>query len=407
VLSAAAAAAAAAWFAGLLASWAEFMQLLLHQQQQQRSSGLADVTYSLLVVEKVLATIWFHMVQDAPTAVTTVVGAALPLLRQLHSCGRLLCVGETAAAAAAAAGDVSRSSKVQAKCCEVQYAFGDLVCQLGVVLVQQKLNTQSAAQAVSLLCEPAVAELLLQQLTVHTMLLHQDHSKQQQQQSLQSSKQQHRADLLPIPAFHQHPDMLQLLPGGQAYLDTVGQIAAAVRNRYIARDGWPKCSSRDIMLVVALELSLRHICMPQQGSSRIDVSVPTLSAAVQLVLEVHLLAASAVQCLQQQPSEIEVVQNHPFQLLLASMSLLHNQIAAILQAGSSCLPPEVLQQAGLQLLQALATPLQQLQQSAADSRWRAVAVQAAASESSSETVSHGTLDQQLLALKAAAPGMAC
>jgi hypothetical protein len=39
--------------------------------------------------------------------------------------------------------------------------------------------------------------------------------------------------------------------------------------------------------------------------------------------------------------------------------LLQMQIKALVATSRSCLPPEVLQQAGLQLLQALAAPLQQ------------------------------------------------
>jgi hypothetical protein len=43
----------------------------------------------------------------------------------------------------------------------------------------------------------------------------------------QYAKQQHRADLMSIPAFHE--DMLQLLPGGQAYLDAAAEEAAGWR----------------------------------------------------------------------------------------------------------------------------------------------------------------------------------
>lgn len=63
------------------------------------------------------------------------------------------------------------------------------------------------------------------------------------------------------------------------------------------------------------------------------------------------------------------------------------------------MPPELLQQHGLQLLQAMAAPLQQLQLTASDNRWRTVLVDEAASNRS------GSFSQQLLALKAAAPGL--
>jgi hypothetical protein len=89
------------------------------------------------------------------------------------------------------------------------------------------------------------------------------------------------------------------------------------------------------------------------------------AAAVRLALELQLLAAA-----EHQQREQELLQQEGgsaagtaevVALLASSARLLHILIKAVTQASSSCLPPEVLQQAGLQLLQALAAPLQQLQ----------------------------------------------
>jgi hypothetical protein len=252
-----------------------------------------------------------------------------------------------------------------------------------------------------------VPELLLLLLAVYTMLLHQHHSEQQQQQPLQSSKQQLRANLLPIPAFHQHQDTLQLLPGGQAYLDVAGHAvtAAAAADSGSASDILASYLSRAQTTSASLNASLQYSSMRQQGSSVTTGNAPALSAAaVRLVLGLQLLAAGCVQRLQHQQQQRVVPEpqgsRHPFQLLLTSCVLQHRQLKAVLQASSSCLPPEVLQQAGLQLLQALAAPLQQLQLSALDSSWRAVTFKVAAGNDA------GCPRELLLALRAAAAGVA-
>jgi hypothetical protein len=312
---------------------------------------------------------------------------ALLLLHQLPRHGRLLSTG-TAAAEGAALCSVYCKSQINAGC---------FIYHICCMLERQLLSTAAAAQAVSLLCEPAVAELLLQLLTVYTMLLHQQHSEQQQ--ASQPSKQ-HRADLLPIPAFHQHQDMLQLLPGGQAYLDAAGKAAAASCEPVLA--GAPDVGFRAYMYGVALDISLHQSCVPQQSTLAVHRDAPVLlAAAVRLVLELQLLAAAAVQRQQQQQHDtmLDSPDEAPVYLLQVSNSLLHNQIKAILQAGDSCLPPEVLQQAGLQLLQALAAPLQQLQLTECNDPWWDAAVQAAAAHQ------FGSFSQQLLALGAAAPGL--
>jgi hypothetical protein len=85
------------------------------------------------------------------------------------------------------------------------------------------------------------------------------------------------------------------------------------------------------------------------------------AAGVRLVLELQLLAAAEHQRQQQQqtPGQGDVRRAVP--LLSSSTRLLHTLIRAVAQASGSCPPPEVLHQAGLPLLQALAAPLQQVQ----------------------------------------------
>jgi hypothetical protein len=94
---------------------------------------------------------------------------------------------------------------------------------------------------------------------------------------------------------------------------------------------------------------------------------------VRLALELQLLAAAESQRTQQQRQqerqqvpEEDHLANISAVLLNNSARLLHTLIRAVAQASGSCLPPEVLQQAGLQLLQVLAAPLQQLQLSSDD-----------------------------------------
>jgi hypothetical protein len=203
--------------------------------------------------------------------------------------------------------------------------------------------------------------------------------------------------------------MLQLLPGGQAYLDAAAMYKVKI-------NGGDTPYGRDID---KLQLSMHetHMCMhpvtislmclldaQHAGETSLGDVAVLLPAAVRLLLEAQLLAAGLVQRLrtaskqQQQPQQqqqTEELQKDAEMLLLQTDHLLQLQIRAVLQVtGSSCLPPEVLQQAGLQLLQALAAPLQQLQLNASgawlaevDSEWR------------------DCVHQQLLALRAAAAGM--
>jgi hypothetical protein len=132
------------------------------------------------------------------------------------------------------------------------------------------------------------------------------------------------------------------------------------------------------------------------GKNWLNADVPILSAAaVRLVLQLQLLAAGEVQRQRQQQQPWQQHQRETVALLLNCNLLLTTQINAVAQIGynrSSCLPPEVLQQAGLQLLQALAAPLQQLQ-----------LARAGGTTPCSEVLGSKALDQ-LYALRAAASG---
>jgi hypothetical protein len=268
--------------------------------------------------------------------------------------------------------------------------------------------------------DPASIELLVQLLTMHTILLHQHcrtHMQQQKQQqqrlqhspgtssssssnarrcgqglgqpSVQSSKQL-RTDLLPIPAFHQHQDMLQLLPGGQAYLDTA---AAGMASRAFAggtdaaAEAFKRASMYAAVLVSAVSMAEQH--------QALERSSPVLSTAVlRLVMELQLLAAWVVQQQQQQqPSGLQGPYIQSMQLKVNLLLLM--LLKAGLQASGSCLPPELLQQHGLQLLRALAAPVQQLLLSS----------QGNSSYLSSAPAEDECRGEQMFALRAAAVGV--
>jgi hypothetical protein len=227
----------------------------------------------------------------------------------------------------------------------------------------------------------------LQLLTAWTAQLHKWHTAQQQQQppgtarasssssnsssTRQLAKQQHRADLLSIPAFHL--DMLHLLPGGQAYLDAaaedaaglgMGEAAGAIHLRNFATSS---CHTINLYL----RRHLRSIAGQQQLSrSGLVVS----GAAVRLALALQLLASGAVQRQREQQRQQQQQRQHVLtpedqtitdNFAVQTWDLLELQIRALVATSRSCLLPELLQQAGLQLLQALAAPLQQWQLSRA------------------------------------------
>jgi hypothetical protein len=247
-----------------------------------------------------------------------------------------------------------------------------------------QLDAGVAAEVLRLQNDPAVVEMQLQLLTAWTAQLHKQHTAQQQlptgtagagsssssssssstqQQRQQPAKQQHRADLLSIPTFHQ--DMLQLLPGGQAYLDAAAEEVAA----------WVLTGEQKTVMLHSIAgncCCTIHQYLHSQlnsiaGQLHISKTALVSGAAVRLVLELQLLASGAVQRQReqhrQQQQQALTPEDQAFtdNLALNSWDLLRLQIKALVATSRSCLPPEVLQQAGLQLLQALAAPLQQWQ----------------------------------------------
>jgi hypothetical protein len=360
-------------------------------------------THLLWSVRQLLVS-WREMVKLSPEFLPMVVRTLLPLIQQLQGCSSLLM--QPAAAAEAAAHSVSiagvqvgssRSSSSSSSSssgqhqlwCALFAAQHAATVVLSMMDAHSQLDPEVAAEVLRLQIDPAVAELQLQQLTAWADQLHKHHTAQQQQQQQllqpgaagasstssstqqQAAKQQHRADLLSIPPFHL--DMLQLLPGGQAYLDAAAVEAA----------GWGLTGdAHAIQLFASAGIccsSIHHyICnhLPrsaaQQQCSR--VALVASNAAVRLVLELQLLAFGAVQRQREQPRQQQQQQQQQLQLqqstpeqrmmdhfALQTCHLLGLQIKAAAATSRSCLPPEVLQQAGLQLLQALAAPLQQWQ----------------------------------------------
>jgi hypothetical protein len=340
---------------------------------------------------------WKVAMPEAPLLLPAVLPTLLPLMQQLQSCGRLLLLlpqrswrlqaaGSTASTEAAPSDDGAENIN------EAVFQFhedaSNLVFMLHVLAAEQ-VGAAASQQISSMLQQPPVQQLLLQLLTTCAVMLHQDHTAHQQQHgaadqgsssSSSSSASRGRAttteaakwppkvhaDLLPIPALH--IAWLTSLPGGQAYLDGAAAVVAqqpteVQRQRFC----WWQAGKNLIALCSALEDSF----LPGSEPLRRDAHV--LSAnAVQLVLELQLLAAGAVQRLREHPqstaeADADFLRDWTSQVLFWSNTLLQYQTRAILQAGSSCLPPEVLQQAGLQLLQALAAPVQQLQLSSTSS----------------------------------------
>jgi hypothetical protein len=239
------------------------------------------------------------------------------------------------------------------------------------------------------------------------MLLHQHHEEQQQQQQQQGTsqvrKRQHRADLLSITAFHEHLDMLQLLPGGQAYLDVIPAWAAGEWGM-VQEQIMEACRARTDTIVSLLTLSLQNCCystswitseVQRQGRGCALLS----PSAMRLTIELQLLAAAAVQrqrqSLTEQQQQQQWQQVEQLKLMLSCNWLLVMQIRAAVFTQGGCLPPEVLQQAGLQLLQALTAPLQQMQLQLGTNRNL---------PAFPSLTQDGVVNEQLYALQAAAAG---
>uniref|UniRef100_A0A383WDM2 MYND-type domain-containing protein n=1 Tax=Tetradesmus obliquus TaxID=3088 RepID=A0A383WDM2_TETOB len=376
------------------------------QQQQQQQPGDWRVFVSLLdLLLQSLMQMWRSVAQHNPAMLRTVLPSALPLLQHLQAAGRLLpsAAINTAAAASGAFRHtaVSSSKGPHEALFEVQFEAARMLCELGEstkLVDRQELERGSMLQLEctrKLLADPAASELLLQLLAAHTHVLHSNHVTHRQQQrqgpskashgsssssSSSSSvmrvqeagngpKQQLRADLLPIPSFHQHPDMLQQLPGGQAYLDAaVGCMTTIPPSDYCLADTLQVVMYRTRICLQAMTHSVQCLLGATHAGQALVISgevVVLSAAAVRLVLELQLLAAALMQrqhAASQQQQRQGGALNAGEALLLQTTQMLHLQIRAVLQVtGSSSLPPELLQQAGLQLLQALAAPLHQLQ----------------------------------------------
>jgi hypothetical protein len=242
--------------AGVLPGLAVALQyvvwLTTQQQQQQQDWRLYKRILHLLTA---LSSVWEFATRACPAMLRTIIPAVLPLLQQLQRCGQLLPTATVAPPAHSSSSSSSNGSRdtgsdlnPHQEFIHVQHNIGGFLGELVTYVDAQQAATGVDVQmpACELLRDPAVSELLLQQLAGLTELLHKEHvayrqqqrqqqqesaadsssSRQLQQRSARGAKQQHRADLLSIPAFHRHMDMLQLLPGGQAYLDAAAAFAA-------------------------------------------------------------------------------------------------------------------------------------------------------------------------------------
>jgi hypothetical protein len=349
------------------------------------SAGLVPPLLHLLHgVHRLLHWWSVSLLKHVPAAAPAVLRTVLPLSQQLQRCSAQLL--------GSAAGGASADAMFN-----VHGALGMFVhC-----LYTDAKDAVVAADLRGLQLEAAVAEMQLQVLAGWTAEMRKDHvahqqqqllmqhelpvaagesssssssskhsscnpqqQQQQQQQPRQPGKQQWRGDLLSIPAFHQ--DMLPLVPGGQAYLDTPGRatFTGAVSGEGRAIEVHEMANGCCCILIVYMQYYLNSgISQQQLGGSSVLVS----AAAVRLLLELQLLAAGAVQRqrLHQVPQLLPTGTSrrwHITNMLVANCrGLLTLLIRALAASVRSCLPREVMQQAGLQLLQALAAPLQQLQ----------------------------------------------
>jgi hypothetical protein len=362
-------------------------------QQQLSSSAAGGNTWTplthLLTFVRPLLCCWNEMVHRVPALLQVVVRTLLPLVQQLQSCGSLLMRPAAATHSAAAAGVHTGSSSdcqhpvLQCALFDVQQAASALLTAIDLL---NPLDAQVATEVLRLQNDPAVAELQLQLLTAWTAQLHQQHSAQQLQQlppgtaaasssstqQQQRQQQQHRADLLSIPAFYQ--DMLQLLPGGQAYLVVAAEAVAGWGLVGEAKAVQLRAYAGGCCNTISRYLS-RHLASIA-GQQQISRSALVVSgAAVRLAMALQLLASGAVQrqraqqrqqqqrAQQQQQAPASTADDQTITDLFAlqTWDLLRAQIKALAVVCRSCLPPEVLQQAGLQLLQALAALPQQWQ----------------------------------------------
>jgi hypothetical protein len=401
--------------------------------------GWSPATLALHNIDQLMR-MWDNVVIATPKMQPLAVRNALPLLQQVQSSTRLLsATAGTPPPPAAAAAAASRSlpsgmriggrsvsmgyvvTKAEPMLVHIQLSATALLYRLGVFNNGEKgLERSAVAPFKQLLMQPEVAELLLQVLATLTAALHQEHvsemqqqsaqpqtdtpsntgsssrdtaaaaqdqnhHQQQQQQQRQQQQKLQRADLLPIPAFHE--DMAAVLPGGQGYLQAAAEGLAALQG---SRHDYMH-ALRDMALEVVTTwqfvlIQTVHSIVRRPGSQTLDSVEALLSPhGVKLLLQMQLLAAGRVarqsrlrqqqradkkskekqqtrQQQQQHEEEIdprELNKHLQASLLLRSSSVLAMVIKTAVRGGRSCLPPGVLQQAGLQLLQALAAPMQQ------------------------------------------------
>ncbi|KAF6260223.1 hypothetical protein COO60DRAFT_1685666, partial [Scenedesmus sp. NREL 46B-D3] len=216
-----------------------------------------------------------------------------------------------------------------------------------------------------------------------------------------------------ISAFHE--DLAHLLPGGTHHLHAASVAVAG---------GTPQLDANPVkntsapewtasLCARALQFSLRQMLAQHTADWQPGDGVQALtSAAAELVLNLQLLSAGLEQRHPQeaqqqydtaeQPRQAPKIAGKgeaaPVNLLASSSALLHLQVRAVLQHGSTSL--KVLQKAGLQLLQALAAPVQQQQLSSSSSSSNAAA------EMQPEESEEGAAGQASYALRAAACGLA-
>jgi hypothetical protein len=379
----------------------------------------------------------------------------LPLLQQLQSSAKLL--SPTAGTAAAAATDATSSSSAAAAAAadasssaaacsgpvrmliggkrinlgalftspepvlvHVQLSATALLFRLGVLRSSDKLERAAVTLLQQLLKAPEVTEMLLHVLSALTAALHQEHVLEMQQQSaqnevdapssssssssradtaaqdqVQQQQQQKplRADLLPIPAFHE--DVATLLPGGQGYMQAAADALAGLQGSRHDKMHALRDMAADVMTtwqfalleIVGSAASSRG----SRGSQTLDNIAALLSQqGVRLLLQMQLLAAGRVQrqsrLRQQQRTEKKQKKEQTRQqqqqqhskeefdpreqdghyqatLLIRTSAVLGIVIKTAVHGGSRSPPGstwhEVPQQTGLQLLQALAAPMQQ------------------------------------------------
>jgi hypothetical protein len=410
---------------GLAIALQDVIRPTTQQQQQQRQQDWR-LYARILHVLRAIPAIWGVTIHACPAMMRTILPAVLPLLQQLQRCGQLLPTATAALQAHSSSSSVTGGDAgPHQEFIQAQQNVGRFLAELVNYVEAQQAATGIDVQmpGCQLLRDPAVSELLIQLLAVHTVILHKDHvahrqqqrdrtagsssssSNHTQQQTAQVAKQQRRADLLSIPAFHQHPDMLQLLPGGQAYLDAAEAACADYMQQQSGTNSplYLKSLHQLHTLQKSAVASLECTLDAQHNGQAVDATAAVLSAAaLRLVLQLQLLAACYLQrqraTKQQQEQEVEALEEDVDVLLVRNNHLLHVHIRAVLQCtGSSSLQPEVLQQAGLQLLQALAAPLQQLQLCSSQDRLLSMV--------ESWQDGGGRIAQQLFALQAAAAGM--